>query len=58
VGERPDVVVRPIGKKPIVRQIFAATLANGYRSAALEEMLSILKETAREYTRPEISAVA
>jgi DNA-binding transcriptional LysR family regulator len=58
VGERSDIVVRPIGKKPIVRKIYAATLANGYRSPALEEMLALLKETAREYTRPEISAVA
>ena len=55
VGERPDVVVRPIGKKPIVRQIFAATLANGYRSPALEEMLAILKETAREYAKPDLA---
>ncbi|HEX8741570.1 MAG TPA: LysR substrate-binding domain-containing protein [Thermoleophilaceae bacterium] len=58
VGERPDVVVRPIGKKPPVRKIYAATLANSYRSAALEEMLRILKESAQEYTPVEITAVA
>ena len=55
VGERSDVVVRPIGKKPIVRRIFAATLANGYRSPALEEMLKILKETASEYAAPQLA---
>ena len=58
VGERSDITVRPIGKKPLMRKIYAATLANSYRSAALEEMLVTLKETAREYARPEISAVA
>ncbi|MEA2473668.1 MAG: hypothetical protein QOE06_1583 [Thermoleophilaceae bacterium] len=58
VGERPDIVVRAIGKKPPVRKIYAATLANGYRSAALGEMLTMLKETARNYARPDIAAVA
>ena len=58
VGERPDVVVRPIGKKPLARKIYAGTLANGYRSPALEEMLSILKVTASEYKPTEIAAVA
>jgi DNA-binding transcriptional LysR family regulator len=58
VGERSDIVVRAIGKKPLSRKIYAATLANGYRSPALAEMLDILKQTAREYAPTEISAVA
>jgi DNA-binding transcriptional LysR family regulator len=58
VGERPDIIVRAIGKKPIVRKIYAATLANGYRSPALAEMLEILKQTASEYAPADIAAVA
>ena len=57
VGERPDIVVRAIGAKPIVRKIYAASLANGYRSPALAEMLDVLKLTAREYSpKPAIAA--
>jgi DNA-binding transcriptional LysR family regulator len=58
VGERPDIVVRRVGaKRQPFRQIYAATLANGYRSRALAEMLDILKETAAEYTpKPAIRA--
>jgi DNA-binding transcriptional LysR family regulator len=60
VGERPDVVVRTIGgSKAPVRKIFAATLANGYRSAACTEMVGILKDTARAYAPPAaVAAVA
>ena len=58
VGERADIVIKPVGKKPPVRQIFAARLANGYRSPALEEMLTIIKKTASEYSPAEIAAVA
>jgi molybdate transport repressor ModE-like protein len=49
VSERPDVVIRSIGTKPPVRQILAATLANGYRSPAVMEMLEILKTIASDY---------
>jgi DNA-binding transcriptional LysR family regulator len=58
VGERPDIVIRAIGKRPRVRKIYAATLANGYRSAALGEMLMLLKDTARDYAPTNIAAVA
>jgi len=57
VGERPDIVVRAIGSKPPFRKIYAATLANGYRSPALAVMLDVLKETAAEYSpKPAIAA--
>ncbi|HEX8066005.1 MAG TPA: LysR family transcriptional regulator [Thermoleophilaceae bacterium] len=57
VGERPDVVVRSIGADPPVRKIFAATLANGYRSPATAEMLAILAATAKGYAaRPAMAA--
>ncbi len=57
VGERRDIVVRAIGTKPPVRKIYAATLANGYRSPALAEMVAILKQTAATYSaRPAIAA--
>src|SRR5947209_723749 len=49
VSERPDVVIRPIGTKPPVRKITAATLANGYRSPAVTEMLEILTTIAADY---------
>ena len=49
VSERPDVVIRPIGSKPPVRKITAATLANGYRSPAVTEMLEILTTIAADY---------
>ena len=59
IGERPDIVVRRIDTKPGHRKIYAAVLANGYRSPALGEMLEILKETGTEFSpRPAISAVA
>jgi DNA-binding transcriptional LysR family regulator len=59
IGERPDIVVRRIETKPGVRRIYAAILANGYRSPALGEMLAVLKETGSEFApKPAISAVA
>jgi DNA-binding transcriptional LysR family regulator len=57
IGERPDIVVRRIDTKPGHRRIFAAVLANGYRSPALGEMLAILKETGAEFSpKPAIRA--
>ena len=57
IGERPDIVVRRIDTKPGFRRIYAAVLANGYRSAALGEMLSILKETGSEFSpKPAVRA--
>ena len=60
VSERPGVVIRSISGKPPVRKILAATLANGYRSPAVEEMLEILKLTAAEYgpTRADLAVAS
>jgi molybdate transport repressor ModE-like protein len=61
VSERPDVVIRSIGSKPPVRQIIAATMANGYRSAAVTEMLSILQDIAAGYDamdKPKLAAAS
>jgi DNA-binding transcriptional LysR family regulator len=52
VSERPDIVIRSITGKPPVRKILAATLANGYRSPAVAEMIEILKVTASEFGPP------
>jgi DNA-binding transcriptional LysR family regulator len=49
VSERPDIVIRAVGAKPPFRRIMAATLANGYRSPAVVEMLGTLKEIAADY---------
>ena len=59
IGERPDIIVRRIDTKPGHRRIYAAVLANGYRSPALGQMLEVLKETGTEFSpKPAISAVA
>jgi DNA-binding transcriptional LysR family regulator len=46
---RDDIVVRDLGRDTPVRQIFAATLADGYRSPATQAMLEILKDVAARY---------
>ena len=59
VSERPDVVIRSIGARPPVRKITAATLANGYRSPAVTEMLEILGTIAADYdasNQPKLAA--
>ncbi|MEA2375352.1 MAG: hypothetical protein QOD53_1815, partial [Thermoleophilaceae bacterium] len=48
ISERADVVIRPLSGKPF-RQILAATLADGYRSPATTEMLSLLQDIATEF---------
>jgi DNA-binding transcriptional LysR family regulator len=58
VGERPDVVIRSLGAKPPHRKIYMATLANGYRSPAMDEMRTIIKETAVEFAPMPVAAVA
>jgi molybdate transport repressor ModE-like protein len=45
---RDDVVVRSLGSEAPVRRIFAAVNA-GYRSAATDEMVEVLKDAAAEY---------
>jgi DNA-binding transcriptional LysR family regulator len=56
---RDDIVVRDLGRDTPVRQIYAATLAEGYRAPATEAMLDILREVAASYAtrRPRLSLV-
>src|SRR3954471_13074133 len=46
---RDDIVVRDLGRETPVRQIYAATLADGYRSPATQAMLEILQDVAGAY---------
>ena len=47
---RPGVAVKPVAGTPVKRRVWAATLADAYRSEATEAMLAILRETAEEFT--------
>ena len=46
---RDDIVVRDLGRETPVRQIYAATLSDGYRSPASQTMLDILRDVASRY---------
>jgi DNA-binding transcriptional LysR family regulator len=46
---RDDIVVRDLGRETPVRQIYAATLADGYRAPATLAMLEIMDEVASAY---------
>jgi DNA-binding transcriptional LysR family regulator len=46
---RDDIVVRDLGRETPVRQIYAATLAEGYRSPATQAMLDIMRAVASRY---------
>jgi DNA-binding transcriptional LysR family regulator len=46
---RDDIVVRDLGRDTPVRQIYAATLAEGYRAPAVQAMLEILGDVASAY---------
>jgi molybdate transport repressor ModE-like protein len=46
---RDDVVIRPIAPRAPARRIVAATLEGGYRSPAMDAMLSILVDVAGEF---------
>ena len=48
---RDDVVVRPLGRQAPIRHVWAATLAGAYRSPAVEAMLELLQDAAREYSK-------
>lgn len=48
---RDDIVVRSLGRETPVRHIYAATLAEGYRSPATQAMLEILAAVAERYER-------
>jgi len=52
-------VVRDLGRDTPVRQIYAATLAEGYRAPATQAMLEILAEVAAAYAtrRPRLALV-
>jgi DNA-binding transcriptional LysR family regulator len=56
---REDIVVRDLGRDTPVRQIYAATLAEGYRSPATQAMLEILRDIASRYEsrRPKLALV-
>jgi DNA-binding transcriptional LysR family regulator len=56
---RDDIVVRDLGRETPVRQIYAATLADGYRAPATHAMLEILEDVASSYAsrRPRLSLV-
>ncbi len=59
INARQDIVVRSLGRETPVRQIHAATLAEGYRSPATQAMLEILADVATEYEarRPRLALV-
>jgi len=56
---RDDIVVRDLGRDTPVRQIFAATLSEGYRAPATHAMVEILQEVAVHYAsrRPKLALV-
>jgi DNA-binding transcriptional LysR family regulator len=56
---RDDIVVRDLGRETPVRQIYAATLADGYRAPATQAMLEILENVASGYAsrRPKLTLV-
>jgi DNA-binding transcriptional LysR family regulator len=49
ISLRDDVVVRSLGRRAPVRVIWAATLADSYRSPAKQAMLDVLTEVAAEF---------
>jgi DNA-binding transcriptional LysR family regulator len=56
---RDDIAVRDLGRDTPVRQVHAATLADGHTSPATKAMLDILQEVAASYTarRPRLELV-
>jgi DNA-binding transcriptional LysR family regulator len=56
---REDIVVRDLGRETPVRQIYAATLVEGYRAPATHAMLDILRDVAQRYEsrRPKLQLV-
>src|SRR5919202_1209914 len=54
---RDDIVVRSLGRETPVRQVQAATLAEGYRSPATAAMLAMLEEVAARHAarRPRLA---
>jgi DNA-binding transcriptional LysR family regulator len=60
INARQDIVVRSLGRETPVRQVHAATLAEGYRSPATQAMLEILADVATQYEsrRPRLALVS
>jgi DNA-binding transcriptional LysR family regulator len=56
---RDDIVVRDLGRDTPVRQIYAATLAEGYCAPATQAMVEILRDVAARYEsrRPKLTLV-
>ncbi len=56
---RDDIVVRSLGREAPVREIYAATLAEGHRTPATHAMLDILAGVAARYEarRPQLTLV-
>jgi DNA-binding transcriptional LysR family regulator len=52
----PGVVVRPLRRDAVVRRIWAARPAAGYRSPASEAMVQILGDVAKEFSAVELEA--
>jgi DNA-binding transcriptional LysR family regulator len=48
-ARHPGVVVRPLKRSVLSRRVWAATLAEGYRSPATEAMIAILADAATEW---------
>ena len=57
INARQDIAVRSLGRDTPVRQIHAATPAEGYRSPATQAMLDILRDVAAGYVarRPRLA---
>jgi DNA-binding transcriptional LysR family regulator len=55
---RDDIVVRSLGRDTPVREVFAATAADAYRTPATQAMLEILADVAQRYERrPQLQLV-
>jgi DNA-binding transcriptional LysR family regulator len=56
---RDDIVVRSLGRETPVREVYAATAVDAYRTPATDAMLGILSEVAQRYEnrRPELQLV-
>jgi DNA-binding transcriptional LysR family regulator len=56
---RDDIVVRPLGRETPVREVYAATAADAYRTPATQAMLDILSAVAERYEtrRPHLQLV-
>jgi DNA-binding transcriptional LysR family regulator len=56
---RDDIAVRSLGRDTPVREVFAATAADAYRTPATEAMLGILADVAGRYERrPQLKLVS